>query len=196
MKSDEKLTKGIGLVSFIALSIIFIMVIVTWQGELSTDMKDWCVYGNSISSWTMPFLTVINILVLVLLNHQLKRNDELNLNKEYRIKILLPKFDYFRVDFRNAHRLLQESIGFNNQQECFDNWKTIFIEYYNQMVELSPSIKNCEYMEWWLREFDDHTVIINSTVEGEYDPAKYSFKWSPNISKLYSELCNYIVSGK
>lgn len=161
---------------------------------LSRDIDVWSKYGSAFSSWTLPFLTLINGLVLFLVDKQLTTNMEIDVLKDNKFKILFTKFETFRTNFLDAHRQLQEAVGFNNQQACFDNWKTCFYDFYNKMGEISPSIKDCEYMKWWLKEFETHTV--NSTSEGKYDPATYSGKWSTNISKLYSELCNYIISGK
>ncbi len=163
---------------------------------LSSDIDDWKNYGSAISSWSLPFLTLINALVLFLVDNQLSRNLEIANLRDNRFKIMFSKFEAFRTSFLDAHRQLQESIGFNNQQACFDNWKAVFSEFYEKMVELSPSIKDCEYMDWWRKEFDKHTTTINFAPEGKYDPAEYSRNWSLHIGKLYSELCEYILSGK
>lgn len=163
---------------------------------LSSDIEIWSKYGTSFSAWSLPFLTSINALALFLVDNQLTANMEIDVLKDNKFKVQYAKFETFRTNFMENHRQLQEAIGIDNQQACYDNWKACFYDFYNQMSEISPSIKNCNCMKWWENEFESHTKIINFTPEGKYNPAVYSYMWTTNISKMYSELCNFILSGK
>lgn len=186
----------IGTFLFMALLLLIMFIKTSDCLCLSNDIVTWSNYGEALSSWSLPFLTLINGLVLFLVDKQLTTNMEIDVLKDNKFKVQYAKFETFRTNFLDAHRQLQEAVDFNNQLTCFDNWKSCFWDFYNQMGEISPSIKDCEYMKWWAKEFESHTKEINFTPEGEYDPATYSGMWTTNISKLYSELCNFILSGR
>lgn len=186
----------IGTFSFMALLQLIMFLKTSDCLCLSEDIDTWNKYGAAFSSWTLPFLTLINGLVLFLVDKQLTANMKIDILKDNKFKVQYAKFETFRTSFLDAHRQLQEAVGFDHQQSCFDNWKTCFYDFYNPMVEISPSIRDCEYMKWWVKEFDAHTKVINSTPEGKYDPSLYSRVWSTNILRLYSELCNFILSGR
>lgn len=195
---SKKKVRGfiIGLIAIMLLIQLVMFVKTSDSFCLSSDIEVWSKYGSSFSAWSLPFLTLVNALVLFLVDNQLTANMEIDVLKDNKFKVQYAKYETFRTDFWNAHRQLQEAIGFENQQTCFYNWKKCFYDFYNQMVEISPSIKECEYMKWWVKEFEKHTKVINSTQEGKYNPAIYSSMWSTNIPKMYSELCNYILSGR
>lgn len=193
MKNYRKLIVNVGLAFFVLLSLfVFVCLILDafcWKVDFSFNLSE---YGKTFSNWFSLCLSVINVMVLVLVNQSVKESSE-RLNEreivaeknKLKASIRFERFCKFREDWQLAYENLQNG-GDRGNQEAFDSFKGIFQRYISEDSLLENSVNSIKVVGWWNDTFSSVDEYFEKNED--FEANEVSYEWANKKRELFAEL--------